>query len=458
MIPATTFLPDHMWTWLKRQLGAPELQQPAPHAEAVAAPRTSPVPLWPEVFADEAAGAPPRAAGGPRRPLVGRNGQVVGFELQPTPAAERFLATRGDTPGALLQYRALLVAAEAVTTAGRSALLKMPAVVLARPEVAEGVAAGMLLQVDNLAALPRHSAAALRSRGAQLGVADGPPAPGLPADFVVVQVGGGGMDNLLLSAQRWRELLPQVAVVGLGFDNVEDMESALRGPATLAGGQFGRSRETPPPRPLGAEAHRICELLNHLVLDHDTGVVAQGLRADAALTYRLLRYANSPAVGAQRGIAAVDEALQLLGRRELQRWLSVQLMLSAGSVRHVARALEESALVRGRLLESLAQQLGDAHPGAHFTLGLLSVIEPLLQLPLADALAPLHLGADVQAALLRREGPWADRLRLLDLLENGDSAEAEALAMQWGLDEAALAALVDDAWGWSWRVSAAGAG
>jgi len=187
----------------------------------------------------------------------------------------------------------------------------------------------------------------------------------------------------------------------------------------------------PLPEPLGAAAHRICELLSHLAMDRDTEVVAEVVRGDAALTYRALRYAKSPAIGAKQGIETVDSAVALLGRRELQRWPSVQLMLSAGPAKQAPRALEESAQVRGRVLENLAPELGEANPGAHFTLGLLSVIEPLPQVPLADAIAPLRLGDKWTTALPRREGPRAARLRLLgalDALDAEDSGTAEVLA------------------------------
>ncbi|MDP2007676.1 MAG: HDOD domain-containing protein [Rubrivivax sp.] len=404
------------------------------------------------VAAAVAEAAAPAPGFGPRRPLVGRQGEVAGFELRLSPGAERFLAARGDSPGAALHHAALLATAAGITAAGRRALLKIPAVMLARPKVADAAGAGMLLWVDDLAAVPAETAAQLRSRGAQLGVADGPPSAAAPADFVVVQASAGGIDTLLLSAQRWRELLPQVAIVGLDFEHIEDMEAALRGAVALAAGQLGRSRAAPAARPLGAAAHRICELLNHLALDRDTGVVAEAVRGDAALTYRLLRYANSPAIGARQGVETVDGAVALLGRRELQRWLSVQLMLSAGQARQVAKALEEGALVRGRVLENIARRLDEPNPGAHFTLGLLSVIEPLLQVRLADAIAPLRLGQDTTDALLKRQGPWADRLALLEALDAGDSRRADGLAAALGL-EAELTAIVDDAWGWTAKLA-----
>ena len=45
------------------------------------------------------------------------------------------------------------------------------------------------------------------------------------------------------------------------------------------------------------------------------------------------------AVLEEQGVETVDTAVALLGRQELRRWLSVQLMLSAGSARQAAKAL-----------------------------------------------------------------------------------------------------------------------
>jgi c-di-GMP phosphodiesterase len=443
-----------MWSWLKLGRAPTPIHPPAAKAVLPAMP-VQPPPHGAFVAPEAAAQASVTLEGlGHRRPLVGRNGQVAGFELLLAPAVEKRLAARGDSPSVLLHYSALLSAAAGITAGGRAALVRLPALLLKHRKLADAAGAQTLLLVDELAAVPPEVATALRARGVRLGVPDGPPSAAPKPDFVALQASAGGIDTLLLSAQRWRELLPQVSLVGLGLQHLEDLENALRGGITLAGGQLGQSRVRPVSRPLGAAAHRICGLLNHLALDRDTAVIADEVRADATLTYRLLRYANSPAIGLQRAVEVVDDAVQLLGRVELQRWLSVQL-LAAAQNRQAARALEEGALVRGRVLEAIARHRQEPNPGAHFTLGVLSLIEPLLQVPLADAVGPLRLGEEATAALLRREGPWAARLALLDALDAADQPgrdRADELAAGLDLEEGALAVIVDDAWGWSSQV------
>ena len=66
--------------------------------------------------------------------------------------------------------------------------------------------------------------------------------------------------------------------------------------------------------------------------------------------------------------------------------------------------MQEQALARGRLLELLSRHDGDAAPEALFSVGLFSMLDVLLQLPLAAALAPLRLGDPASQALLRQAG------------------------------------------------------
>jgi len=176
------------------------------------------------------------------------------------------------------------------------------------------------------------------------------------------------------------------------------------------------------------------------------------VRADVALGYRLLRYANSPAVGLRTPAETVEQAIAVLGRRELTRWLQVML-LTASASRPAQQALQQHTLMRARLLERLAERRGEAEPGAFFTLGLLSTLEPMLGVPLATAIAPLRLREEAQQALLQRRGPWEPQLALLDALEEPEETRAWAAAAQLGLgpeltEEAAAA------WAWASSVQA----
>ena len=145
----------------------------------------------------------------------------------------------------------------------------------------------------------------------------------------------------------------------------------------------------------------------------------------------------------------------LLGRQELHRWLSV-LLLSVADSRQASRALQEMALARGRLMEGLATLRGYPTPQTLFTMGLLSLLEVLLQVPLAAALAPLRLPDLVLLALLKREGPLAAYLALAEALDAGDSASIELLADGFGGQEV-VQDTADQAWLWASEVAVSSA-
>lgn len=426
-----------MIAWLKAWLGlGGEAPRQAPAARLVASTTGQPVAL-----------SPGATSFGVRRPLVGRNGGVSGFELLLPAGVQRRLAAQADAPAAAAHHAALLMAASGVAAGGRSALVRLPAALLEKHGVVSAAGSGVMLLVDDIARVPPEAATALRAKGAMLGVTDRPPTATPPVDFVMLDAAAGGLDTLALSSQRWREKLPRIVLVGQGFAHLDDLEKGLRSGLSLASGVLSQSGAPVARRDLGSAAHRICELLNHLALDRETSVIAEAVRGDVALTYRLLRYANSPAIGLRRAVETVDDAVTLLGRAELYRWLSVQLM-GAAQMRQASKALEEAALARGRMLELVARARGDEQPGAHFTLGLLSLIEQLLQVPMAQALAPLRLSEPALQALLERRGAWAPRLALLDAVENSLAEAVEAIAAELGVAEP-LPEIVEQAWAWA---------
>ena len=110
------------------------------------------------------------------------------------------------------------------------------------------------------------------------------------------------------------------------------------------------------------------------------------------------------------------------------------------------------------MLEQVARLQDQADIGTPFTLGLLSGIEPLLQVPLAQALAPLRLPDDSRSALLQRQGALAPGLDLLDAMDAGDAPATLQALQALGLpqlDLAAVSQLQDEAWAWAAEVSRA---
>lgn len=391
---------------------------------------------------------------GARRPLVGIHGEVAGFEFRLAPATQRRMQSAGDGPAASAHAIALLAAMRSTLASGRIALGELPAALLRRPAVAEQVPEGAWIAVRG-ALEPGDSLAEVltgwRTRGVKLGAADGQPAPP-GASFVLLQAGEAGLDGVLAALERLAGEQPLVARVALDLPGVEAIEQAIERGASLAAGRVEPGAGALAQRRVVQPAtQRLCQLLNDVVADRDTAQIGAALRADLALSYRLLRFVNSPAVGLAQPVESVEQAVMVLGRAELYRWLSV-LLTASGSGRKASRALQEVAMARARLLELLAAGRADTPPAALFTVGLLSMLDALLQVPLADALAPLQIADAAREAIVDHSGPWWPLLQLAIAVERHDLAEAEPLAASHGGLEAVLAQ-AEQAWAWSAELS-----
>jgi len=399
---------------------------------------------------------------GVRRPLVGHGGEMAGFEFRLARNLEQRLQTRPDLAVQAAYVLMLLSAMQSTLKAGRVAMTTLSAEVLMRPQVFDQVPAGMHLLVhpwecsDNDA--PARLAA-LRARGVLIGRVAAEPPQAWPVDFVQLTLRSSDAMGFWAQVTDWRSKHPAVAIVAMELDNMDDIERAMKLGVALAAGRIdGRvmpqEREQ---RPLQTGTLRLCQLLNDVMQDRDTASVAQDIRADVALSYKLLRFVNSPAVGLSRAVESVDQAVMVLGRNELYRWLSV-LLLSAGEARGSSKALQEIALARARLLEELARRRDDAvnhPPAALFTVGLLSLLNVLLKQPLEEVLKPLRLSEPARQALLEHSGPWAPYLQLAADLERHDMASATIKATAFG-GVAQVLEVSEAAWGWAAAVRGSG--
>ncbi len=397
-----------------------------------------------------------------RRPLISGRGEIAGFEFRLNDATQWQLINLADAEAETTFAVALLGAMRATTQSGRIAYAVISSDLLIRPEVAEQIGPRMMLcvrppdapmpgTIERIDAL-RMSGALIGWQGAWLAAVPRRPR----ADFVSLQYVGGAIDGLLAAKQQWVQLIPGVSTIATDIASIDDLELAVRSGVSLASGTIASSREPRDVRPLAPHTQRICRLLNHVVLDAGNARIVEQIRIDVALSYRLLRYLNSAAFGLTRKIESIEQAVVLLGRNELYRFLSM-LLIGAAEGRRLSHALQEIALTRGRLLELLAIERGtDPHDGL-FTVGMFSLLDALFQTPLAQALEPLQLAAPAQQALLEARGPWRRYLDIALALEQHDFARVAELGDGFGVGGAQrIIAMADAAADWARTVSLEG--
>lgn len=174
----------------------------------------------------------------------------------------------------------------------------------------------------------------------------------------------------------------------------------------------------------------ILRLVGLIVADAETPEIEAIFRENPDLAVGLLRIVNSAAVGARQRIDSVRQAIVVLGRSQLNRWLQILIFAfgdSSGS-KHPS-PLTMLASTRGRLMEMLATAVVKDDVQLRemaFMTGILSLTETLLGIRLADILEPLPLAAEVKLALLERKGALGAMLNLTEILEKGDAATIQA--------------------------------
>ncbi|NRR29850.1 HDOD domain-containing protein [Oxalobacteraceae bacterium] len=196
-----------------------------------------------------------------------------------------------------------------------------------------------------------------------------------------------------------------------------------------------------PPKPVGAQAASralATQLVQLVAADADTHEIEALLRRDPTLSYHLLRLVNSLGMGSSRRVTSFSQALMILGRQQLRRWLNLMLFSAREGDARSPMLLARVA-VRAHAMELLAKAAGlDRHTQEQgFMAGMFSLLGVLFGMPLAEVLQPLAIGETVQDALLNRGGELGCLLALVDAAEQRDGAAllTQLDALQLGVDD-----------------------
>jgi len=160
------------------------------------------------------------------------------------------------------------------------------------------------------------------------------------------------------------------------------------------------------------------------------------VKSEPSLCYRLLRYLNSSLFGLSGEIHSVRHALTMLGERETRRWLHLVAALAAGQ--NKTSALVLAALVRARFCELLGLKSQQRHSDL-FLMGLLSLMDAILEIPMAEIMKNVSLDPESKAALLGNAGSSSAVYQLVLAQEAGDWPRVAELARHLHLTEDAVA-------------------
>ena len=169
----------------------------------------------------------------------------------------------------------------------------------------------------------------------------------------------------------------------------------------------------------------IMQLMAQINSDAENRAIEASIKSDVSLCFNLLRLVNTPAVGARRRIDSISQALLVLGRSQLQRWLQIMLYAEPCKKGQSMTPLLTLAATRGKLLELIAQQLeprNSAMADTAFTVGIMSLMDTLFSITMEEILEQVAVVDAVSDALLHRRGHFGELLQLAEHMERIEEA------------------------------------
>jgi len=281
----------------------------------------------------------------------------------------------------------------------------------------------------------------LHERGIQVGVFRQPKNPAFArvihlADYAAIDIGANEADTArdFSAAVRASALERPIKLLACNVETIDDLRFCQQWHFDNFHGKFASS-DLAPRADNSSDPHKAL-LLNIMRLvqgDAETAEIAAAMKQDPLLSFRILRYLNSPALGLSNRIDSLSQALVILGRQRMTRWLSV-LLFSVREPHFGDWLLVENALSRGRLMEVLGEQSmpGVAHDPLFLT-GIFSCLGELLHRPLADTLSEMLLADDIKNALLDHSGPYAPLLAVAEASEDFDLPRMKETALAAGV-------------------------
>jgi EAL and modified HD-GYP domain-containing signal transduction protein len=396
-----------------------------------------------------------------RQPILDRHARVMGYELlfRRSHSVQSCDAPNDEASARVIVDAVLSIGLETLTmgkrafvNVSRGMLKRGVASLLPRDQVVIELLEDVIADPDTL-----EACRALKTAGYSIALDDyaGDPvvAPLVPlADYVKI-------DFRALATPAARALLIaslRPATPHLLAEKVETPEeyaqATAEGFACFQGYFFGRPAANPVKR-IAARHMAYATLLVKLNKpDISVSELEDIVKQDVSLSYRVLRALNSAANPLRVEISSIRQAIILLGRDTIKRWASLWVIASMNENAHPE--LVASSIIRARCCEMVDTRL-HRDSGSGFLLGMCSLLDVILEQPMASVLSSLPVDAAIKAALL---GETNERRALLDCViayERGEWDRFDALAAHAGTNADVLREAYHEALRWTRQLTVA---
>ena len=233
------------------------------------------------------------------------------------------------------------------------------------------------------------------------------------------------------------KVYPNVKLCAINVETQDIFDDLVKeGGYSLYEGEFYRLPVTKGLKEVAPLKVNYIELLN-MVNDDDFDLTkaADIIGRDTALVLNLLGIVNKMSVNSE--ITSIRHAAAMLGQKELKKWINTAVtnQLCADKPNEITRV----SLLRAKFAENMAPFFEMAGQSQElFLLGLFSVLDIILDMPMSDALKKVRVSKQIEKALVKGEGEFADVLKFVTAYETANWGEIDRIMLLKNIDNDAL--------------------
>jgi len=234
------------------------------------------------------------------------------------------------------------------------------------------------------------------------------------------------IDNRLCNNNQvlnFKSKYPKLSFVIAEIETMELYEQLIKFGFTLFEGEFYRMPVTKGATSVSPLKANLIRLLN-VVRDEDFefSEITKIVQRDTALTLSLLQIVNSPSLGLPHKVSNISNAVAILGEAGLRKWTAtaVSRLLGADKPSEITKL----SLIRAKFAENLSPLFDLAiHSQALFLVGLFSVLDAVLELPMSKVLNMVLVSDPIRQALETKTGEFSPVYNFILSYEHADWGE-----------------------------------
>lgn len=232
-------------------------------------------------------------------------------------------------------------------------------------------------------------------------------------------------------------------------ETMEDFQSALTMGFSYFQGYFFSKPQVMKETDIGSLKMNLLQIMSEAASNEFSITKLEKLISrDVGISYKLLRYLNSPFFRRAHEISSIRHAIVMLGENGIKRFLSVIILAELSDDK--PSELLKSSIIRAWFCENLAYQKGSRpDPSELFTLGLFSLIDAILDSPMDAIMKKLPLSAGIKSCLLGETNAFSSYLDCAVDYEQARWDEVFALSRTLCIDPEKLPHIYLDALGWA---------